>query len=98
VKTLKPRLSTTSSRLASVPKPYQLPTYRIRGRRLMDRRRRYLTAHPLCEECKKHHRASIAVELDHVIPLCKGGVDDETNLAALCIPCHQAKTKQDMAT
>lgn len=33
-----------------------------------------------------------ALELDHKIPLQRGGTDEESNLWALCLPCHDGKT------
>lgn len=36
------------------------------------------------------------MEVDHVIPLHKGGPDDDTNLQGLCGGCHKAKTATDM--
>lgn len=68
---------------------------RIRGRRLQTRRRRYLAEHPLCARCDAFGRTSEAVELDHVVPLAKGGTDDESNLQGLCVACHKAKTIED---
>lgn len=42
---------------------------------------------------------SLAVQLDHIVPLFKGGLDfdaDEgTNRQGLCEPCHDAKTAED---
>lgn len=39
----------------------------------------------------------MATQVDHVIPLCKDGIDDyETNGQSLCDPCHKAKTLIDM--
>jgi 5-methylcytosine-specific restriction endonuclease McrA len=34
--------------------------------------------------------------LDHIIALINGGKHDESNLAPICIPCHWAKTGQDV--
>jgi 5-methylcytosine-specific restriction protein A len=71
---------------------------RIRGRRAVERRRRWLFNHPLCVECKRHGRITIAEEVDHIVPLSEGGVDDESNLQSLCAPpprgrgCHARKS------
>lgn len=94
--TLKPTLSVSGTRTTSAPLPYQTPTYRIRGRALQEIRRRYLMDHPLCEECLKHGRTSPAAEIDHRIPLRKGGKDEDSNRQALCIDCHKVKTIADM--
>lgn len=33
-----------------------------------------------------------ATSADHVIPVARGGTHDDDNLAAICQPCHAAKT------
>ena len=37
-------------------------------------------------------------DVDHVIPLLKGGPDDESNLQAICPACHRKKTENDLFT
>lgn len=32
------------------------------------------------------------LEVDHVINVAQGGTDDDSNLQAICIPCHKSKT------
>ena len=54
------------------------------------KRRAYLAAHPVCVSCEQP-----ANEVDHVIPLSRGGPDDESNYQALCKPCHSAKTARE---
>jgi 5-methylcytosine-specific restriction protein A len=41
-------------------------------------------------------KVELARELDHIVPLFKGGTDDEDNLQGLCIECHKKKTKADL--
>ena len=65
---------------------------RLRGRKAVERRKRWLYAHPLCVTCEAQGRVRAAVELDHIIPLSKGGADDESNLAGLCHLCHELKS------
>ena len=36
-------------------------------------------------------------EIDHIIPKCKGGTNEENNLQALCPNCHRKKTRKDVA-
>ena len=31
-------------------------------------------------------------DVDHIVPLCRGGADDTWNMQALCVPCHRQKT------
>lgn len=33
-----------------------------------------------------------AVEVDHIVPIARGGSHELTNLAAVCPPCHRRKT------
>ena len=51
-------------------------------------RARFLSKHPLCEECRKEGRLTKATEVHHILPLDHGGTHDESNLMALCKPCH----------
>lgn len=37
-------------------------------------------------------------DVDHVIPLLKGGQDDESNLQAICPACHRRKTENELFT
>jgi 5-methylcytosine-specific restriction protein A len=47
-----------------------------------------------CHICGEQHLAAELVN-DHVIPLSEGGADDIENMAACCIPCHDAKTQEE---
>lgn len=79
-----------------------MPSYdttpgRLRGRKAVERRKQWLFRFPLCEICKRQGKVTRATEVDHVVPLCKGGKDCyETNGMSICSPCHKAKTLQDM--
>ena len=35
-------------------------------------------------------------EIDHIVELCNGGSNEDTNLQALCIMCHRVKTSRMM--
>lgn len=48
---------------------------------------------PICSICGER----AASEVDHVVPLAKGGSHDETNLRAVCIPCHRKATRRAWA-
>jgi len=50
----------------------------------------------LCGHCKDILDASY--EVDHIIPLYKGGSNDELNLIALCRNCHGKKTVAERLT
>jgi 5-methylcytosine-specific restriction enzyme A len=58
-------------------------------------RNRFIRAHPVCEHCAREGRTTIATEVDHVIPLSKGGTHADENLSALCHSCHMRKTQHD---
>ncbi len=36
-----------------------------------------------------------ATDVDHKVPACLGGTDDDSNLAAICRVCHRRKTAQE---
>lgn len=46
-----------------------------------------------CGHCKNLFDASF--EVDHIVPLFKGGSNNESNLVALCRNCHGRKTVED---
>lgn len=58
-------------------------------------RDRFIAAHPLCEACKKRGKLTAAQEVHHILPLSRGGTHAESNLMALCKPCHSAITAKD---
>jgi len=47
---------------------------------------------PLCVKCQSKGRITAATEVDHIVPLHKGGTDDLDNLQSLCHDCHAEKT------
>jgi len=69
---------------------------RVTGRRLQRIRRRWFALFPLCVTCEAAGRVVLAVELDHRVPLFKGGADDDDNRQGLCVECHAMKTAADL--
>jgi 5-methylcytosine-specific restriction protein A len=69
---------------------------RIRGEALQKLRRRIFREHPLCVSCQQIGKVREAKELDHIIPLFKGGSDDDDNLQGLCVECHRKKSAADL--
>jgi len=71
---------------------------RLSGRAGVERRARWLYAHPLCLHCMEGtpSRVSAGVIVDHVLPLSRGGADDESNLQTLCRACDRIKTAADL--
>ena len=60
-------------------------------------RKRFLQAHPLCEQCLKEGRYTKATVVDHVVPH-RGDPKlfwDEGNWQALCKRCHDKKTGRE---
>ena len=77
-------------------KPGTKKIARLRGRPLQRRNKRFLQENPLCVMCEAEGRVSVAEEVDHIIPLFKGGADEWKNLQGLCLACHATKTAKDM--
>lgn len=81
------------------PKPWATSKRKARvtlsGSREQARRQRVLDRYLHC--CHVCGRGG-ADQVDHVIPLAEGGVDDETNLAPIhAEPCHRQKTARESA-
>ena len=49
---------------------------------------RYKCANPFC---RRKLRDDAATEVDHIVPVAKGGGGELSNLQALCTPCNRAK-------
>ena len=69
---------------------------RLRGRHGTKRRLRLWTASPTCAMCKRLTEYPFGFHVDHIVPLFKGGPDEDENLQVLCIKCHDVKTEKDM--
>ena len=58
--------------------------------------RMFLRRHPLCADPFGVHAAERGIVpaecVDHIVPLRRGGSNDESNLQALCTSCHARKT------
>ena len=67
-------------------------TKRITGRRLQSMRADLFARSPLCAECERNGRVTLATERDHIKPLFDGGLDDDTNVQGLCEVCHDEKS------
>ena len=50
---------------------------------------------PLCAECLRHGRTTVATERDHIRPMCEGGTDDPSNVQGLCAACHAVKSRAE---
>lgn len=86
IPTLKRNIATISSR------PVQSATKRVNGRPWMRLRAQALERdHGLCQACLPDS-ITLATEVDHIIPLHRGGKDELRNLQSLCRECHRAKS------
>src|SRR5205085_3978463 len=65
---------------------------RITGRRLQRLRAELFARDPLCAECQRHGRITLATQRDHVKSLGEDGTDTEDNVQGLCDDCHEAKS------
>lgn len=70
-------------------------TKRVTGRKLQAMRERLFKADPLCAECRRNDRVTLATQRDHIKPLAEGGTDDDDNVQGLCMDCHDAKSKAE---
>jgi len=64
----------------------------IKGRTLQRERDRLFNEFPLCAECERQGRVTVAVIRDHIKPLAEGGEDTEDNTQGLCVACHDKKS------
>jgi 5-methylcytosine-specific restriction protein A len=69
---------------------------RIRGRKLQRLRAALFSEQPLCVECDKQGRVTLATQRDHVQALVNKGQEDEANVQPLCTDCHKIKTDRDL--
>lgn len=73
----------------------RLMVERLRGRRGVAQRTRRLQTEPLCRQCAERGRVTEATVPDHIIPLAKGGTDEDSNVRCLCAACHDEVTRQE---
>lgn len=72
---------------------------RLAGRALQARRLAVWTRDPTCAMCGRLTDYPGGFELDHTVPLFKGGKDTEANCQVLCKGvngCHHKKTAEDL--
>ena len=69
---------------------------RPRGRVGADLRARRIANEPLCRDCLEYGLERPSQEVDHIVPLSKGGTDDDRNIRCLCKPCHAARTRAEL--
>lgn len=73
------------------------PVKRVTGRRLQKLRAELFARDPLCAECRRQGRVTLATQRDHRVSLEEGGTEDLENIQGLCHDCHDAKSKAERA-
>ena len=49
----------------------------------------------LCQACLRRGIITEAKEVDHILNKARGGTDADSNLEAICVPCHRKKTLRE---
>lgn len=90
LKTLKPRLQTMGARVKTAT---IAETVRLRGWAWQQIRNRIMERDAgLCQPSLRAGLVVVATEVDHIVPLQRGGTDDDRNLQAISTEPHRAKT------
>jgi 5-methylcytosine-specific restriction protein A len=50
---------------------------------------------PYCRSCLVAGKRVATDEIDHIVPLARGGSNARSNMQGLCDPCHKAKSKTE---
>ncbi|TAL60608.1 MAG: HNH endonuclease [Bacteroidetes bacterium] len=95
----------------NVPKCNNMMPCSIHGRKEVNRKSSFLRGYdsshrkwreqvlyssPICSECERHGRYTLATEADHIIPMDQGGDKlDLNNGQGLCRSCHAKKTRKE---
>jgi len=95
---LRTNLPSAASRVTMLPNQRPDTVERVRGSAgVRDRERIRARDCGLCQECKRRGKTALGAAVDHIIPLWKGGSDEDDNKELLCVPCHDAKTAREAA-
>ncbi len=49
-----------------------------------------------CQYCGKTAKDDIKLEIDHITPLCKGGISADNNLITACVSCNRSKGGREL--
>ena len=47
--------------------------------------------HQTCRQCGARQEDGVRLEVDHIVPVARGGTNDPYNLQTLCRACNQTK-------
>lgn len=98
LQTLKPRVALITAALVRIEPVHAGVVERKRGSAgVKDRSRIRERDCGLCQECKRNGRTALGAAVDHIVPLWKGGSDEDDNKELLCNNCHDAKTAREAA-
>ena len=73
---------------------YNSQSKRLRGRAGVAQRVHRLRAEPLCRDCALAGIVREATVPDHIVPLARGGSDEDSNIRCLCAECHAKRTAE----
>ena len=51
-------------------------------------RDRHAAKYPYCEQCYREGRITMMDEVHHIVPVSRGGTNEDSNLMSLCRSCH----------
>jgi 5-methylcytosine-specific restriction protein A len=98
LQSLKSSLQVARGRLSTLQPLTTQTTERKRGwAGVQDRDRIRRRDEGLCQGCKRNNKVSVGVHVDHIVPLWKGGSDEDANKELLCRPCHDEKSAVEAA-
>lgn len=78
-------------------RPEGVPDRRVRGSAGVKMRAQVKREEPLCRLCTAKGLVAATTEVDHIVPLSRGGGNQRSNMQGLCTPCHDEKSKAERA-
>ena len=51
-------------------------------------RDRHAARYPYCEQCYREGKITMMDEVHHIVPVSRGGTNEDSNLMSLCRSCH----------